>query len=67
VVNITSVTSNLSEIEQSSESASSICTETKLLEDREVDEFLDSTYKEKRVKENKKKRERKRKKKIEKK
>ncbi|CAG8832085.1 15731_t:CDS:2, partial [Racocetra persica] len=47
VVNITSVTSNLSEIEQSSESASSICTETKLLEDREVDEFLDSTYKEK--------------------
>ncbi|CAG8642961.1 7994_t:CDS:1, partial [Diversispora eburnea] len=47
VVNITSVTSNLSEIEKSSESASSICTETKLLEDREVDEFLDSTYKEK--------------------
>ncbi|RHZ80525.1 hypothetical protein Glove_134g263 [Diversispora epigaea] len=40
VVNITSVTSNLSEIEKSSESASSICTETKLLEDREVDEFL---------------------------
>ncbi|CAG8563283.1 11461_t:CDS:2 [Diversispora eburnea] len=40
VVNITSVTPNLSEIEQSSESASSICTETKSLEDREVDEFL---------------------------
>ncbi|RIB24973.1 hypothetical protein C2G38_2167097 [Gigaspora rosea] len=47
VVNITFVTSNPSEIEKSSEFASSICTETKLLEDREVDEFLDSTYKEK--------------------
>ncbi|CAG8731113.1 12463_t:CDS:2, partial [Racocetra fulgida] len=34
-INITSATSNLSEIEKSSESASSICTETKLLEDRE--------------------------------
>ncbi|RIB00408.1 hypothetical protein C2G38_2150884, partial [Gigaspora rosea] len=34
-IKITSATSNLSEIEKSSESASSICTETKLLEDRE--------------------------------
>ncbi|RIB03538.1 hypothetical protein C2G38_2224774 [Gigaspora rosea] len=46
-ININSVISNLSEIEKSSEFASSICTETKLLEDKEVDEFLDSTYKEK--------------------
>ncbi|RHZ70229.1 hypothetical protein Glove_274g9 [Diversispora epigaea] len=39
VVNITSATSNLSEIEQSSE--------PKSLEDKEIDKFLDSTYKEK--------------------
>ncbi|CAG8601067.1 11566_t:CDS:2, partial [Diversispora eburnea] len=45
--NITSATSNLSEIEQSSESAPSICTEPKSLEDKEIDEFLDSAYKEK--------------------
>ncbi|RHZ81132.1 hypothetical protein Glove_123g163 [Diversispora epigaea] len=45
--NITSATSNLSEIEQSSESAPSICTEPKSLEDKEIDKFLDSAYKEK--------------------
>ncbi|CAG8594813.1 10679_t:CDS:2 [Diversispora eburnea] len=45
--NITSTTSNLSEIEQSSESAPSICTEPKSLEDKEINEFLDSVYKEK--------------------
>ncbi|CAG8747768.1 15134_t:CDS:2, partial [Racocetra fulgida] len=43
---VQNVTSNLGEIEKSSESASSICTETKLLEDREINEFLDSTHKE---------------------